>query len=289
MKNSASFISKQISSGEYYYLNLNPRQGAKEIVVCGGREQCAPDYRIARNSFKFYSIEFVSTGKGMLNLRGERSPLTPGTLFFYGPGIPHLIETDPDSPMLKHFIDFTGSGFLSMIKQTLLFRAPLYASNLLHTRALFEFLLQTGSTESRHRDALCVLLLKQLILHIDESALPHQEAFSPAWQTYLRCREHIEQTATTLETVEQAAKNCHLDRAYLCRLFQRYADETPLQLLTRLKMARAAELLSGGQLLIKQVADMCGYADPYHFSRVFKRVYRIPPETFIQTVRRTEG
>jgi AraC-like DNA-binding protein len=53
-------------------------------------------------------------------------------------------------------------------------------------------------------------------------------------------------------------------------------------------MGQAAEMLSGQNLLIKQVAEEAGYPDPYHFSRVFKRVYGIPPEAFIQTVRRKE-
>jgi len=53
-------------------------------------------------------------------------------------------------------------------------------------------------------------------------------------------------------------------------------------------MGRAADLLSNRNLLVKQVAEELGFSDPYHFSRVFKRVYGIPPETFSQTARRTE-
>lgn len=286
MHKNESFISTQISSGEYYYLNLTPKKTEKETVICGGREQCAPDYRMEREGFRFYSIEFVSTGKGTLVLNGKSCPLRPGSLFFYGPGIPHIIETDPEAPMLKHFIDFSGSGLLSLMKQTALSHTPLYAASILRVRSLFDTLLQTGGTESRHRDALCVLLLKQLILHIDETALPQQEAFSAAWQTYLRCRQYMEQKFSALKTVEQTAAECRLDKAWLCRLFQRYAEESPLQLLTRLKMARAAESLAGGTLLVKQVAEEAGYPDPYHFSRVFKRVYGIPPEHFMKTARR---
>ena len=87
-------------------------------------------------------------------------------------------------------------------------------------------------------------------------------------------------------TVSEVAEKCFLDPAYLARLFKRFAEESPLQLLTRLKMGRAADLLVNGELLIKQVGEDVGYPDPYHFSRVFKRVYGIPPETFSKTARR---
>jgi AraC-like DNA-binding protein len=265
---------------------LTPEKEQTETVVCGGREQCAPNYRIERNGFKFYSIEFVSAGNGTLTLRGKTSPLRPGALFFYGPGVPHKIETDRDAPLLKHFIDFSGFGLSSLIRQTELAHMPLYTSGILRIRSIFENLLQTGNTESRRRNELCILLLKQLIFTIDETALPHQEAFSPAWQTYLRCRQHVEQNFQTIGSVCEIAAECHLDQAYLCRLFQRYATETPRQLLVRLKMARAANLLSGQSPLIKQVAEESGYPDPYHFSRVFKQVYGISPESFRQTVRK---
>ena len=284
----APIISKQVVSGEYYYLNLTPPKRSEAIVVCGGREQCSPSYRIERDSFKFRSIEFVSSGSGSLTIAGQTYPLRPGTVYSYGPRVSHIIETDTDHPMLKHFVDFVGSELTALLKRTGLGNPhPLYAAKPFRMRSIFENLLQTGASESRHRNELCVLLLKQLMLHADETSLPRQEAFSPAWQTYLRCRQHIERDFLTLESISQAASECFVDKAYLARLFNRYADEPPLQLLTRLKMAHAADLLSKGDLLVKQVAEQIGFADPYHFSRVFKRVYGIPPETFIQTAGRT--
>ncbi|MBT3191803.1 MAG: helix-turn-helix transcriptional regulator [Verrucomicrobia bacterium] len=284
----APFISKQVTSGEYYYLNLIPPRDSDGIVVCGGREQCAPTYRIERDGFKFLSLEFVSSGRGTLTMGGETYPLRPGTIFSYGPRVSHVIQTDPAHPLLKHFVDFVGSSFVSLLKTSGFDTpCPLYASKPFRMRTLFENLLQTGATDSRHRDELCVLLLRQLILHADETALPQQEAFSPAWQTYMRCRQHIEQNFLELHAIREAADACFINQAYLSRLFKRFADESPLQLLTRLKMAQAAELLGKGDQLIKQVAEQTGYADPYHFSRVFKRVYGIPPETFIQTIGRT--
>lgn len=285
----APFISEQVTSGQYCYLDLTPDKDAAARVVCGGREQCAPHYRIDRNGFRFHSIEFVASGRGTLTLGGHVYPLRPGAIFSYGPRIKHVIETDTETPLLKYFVDFVGTELTGMLSMTVLTeRHPLYASKPFRMRNLFESLLRTGSTDSRHRDRLCTLILKQLILYADETALPHEEAFSPAWQTYLRCRQHIEHNYLEIRSIHAVASACYVDRAYLSRLFKRYAEETPLQLLTRLKMARAAELLGSGELLIKQVAEEIGFADPYHFSRVFKRVYSVPPESFIRTIRRSQ-
>jgi AraC-like DNA-binding protein len=80
--------------------------------------------------------------------------------------------------------------------------------------------------------------------------------------------------------------SCLQWQTYLCRLFKRYADETPLHRPTRLRTPRAADLLSGGGVLVKQAAEAVGYPDPYHFSRVFKRAFGIAPEAFTQAARR---
>lgn len=286
-KRKAPFISTQVSSGDYYYLNLTPKKDETEVVVCGGREQCSPNYRVARDNFKFHSIEFVSSGRGELTMNGKKHVLRPGAIYAYGPRTQHVIETDPDNPMLKHFVDFAGSSLVDLMNDTAFKRGgPLFVSRPFRIRSIFENLISTGNAESRNRDALCALLLRQLILQADDFAMEPDAAFSPAWQTYMRCRQYIERNYLAIPTISDAAASCHLDQAYMARLFKRFAEESPLQLLTRLKMSKAADLLSAGDLLIKEVGEDVGFADPYHFSRVFKRVYGIPPETFTKAARR---
>ena len=86
-------------------------------------------------------------------------------------------------------------------------------------------------------------------------------------------------------SLEQVARECLVDRAYLCRLFRRYDHQTPHQFLMRRKMHLAAERLQQPELLVKQVAAQLGFADPFHFSRTFKRVFGLSPEAFRQQQR----
>jgi AraC-like DNA-binding protein len=48
----------------------------------------------------------------------------------------------------------------------------------------------------------------------------------------------------------------------------------------RLKMNVATERLQDPGTLVKQVAAELGFSDPFHFSRVFKSVFGVAPETF---------
>jgi len=45
-------------------------------------------------------------------------------------------------------------------------------------------------------------------------------------------------------------------------------------------MNRAAEWLQQPGSLVKQVSERVGFRDPFHFSRMFKSVFGLPPEAF---------
>lgn len=282
-----SFISKLVASGEYYFLNLKPEKGAAGAVVCGGRETCDPHYRVARKRFKFHSIEYVADGSGELVIRGRRFPLRPGSVFYYGPTTPHVIATDPQRPLVKYFVDFCGPRFTSLLKRhPLAAHEPCTFAPTSHVHESFAELQQSGRDAGLRTPELCACLLELLILRMAGHALSQEDAESAAQATYQRCRQLVESRFLALQTLGDIARASHADATYLCRLFKRYGSEPPYQLLLRLKMRHAADLLNGAPTLIKQVAKATGFADPYHFSRVFKKIYGVSPRAFLRSVRR---
>ncbi len=278
----ASFISKQVASGEYYFLDLYPKRGAAGTVVCGGLERCAPDYRIARDRFRYHSVEYVVSGQGELGVNGKRFPLRSGAIFLYGPSTPHEIVTDPAHPLVKYFIDFCGPRFTRLLRDHPLSahepRWPVSASRI---GELFGLLQRSGRGAGGTTQAVCACLLEILLLQTSERALVPDDAESPAQTTYQRCRTLIEERFLELNTLRDTAEACHINAPYLCRLFKRYGSEPPYRYLIRLKMRHAADLLSGPHALIKQAAGVTGFEDPYHFSRVFKKVYGSSPRDFL--------
>ena len=269
-------------SGEYYFLNLRPEKGTPGAVVCGGQERCDPLYRIERNSFKYHSIEYVAAGQGELGVNGKRFPLRPGAVFYYGPATAHRIVTDPLQPLDKFFVDFFGPRFTRLLKKHPLARhEPCYLSPTLRINEIFMSLQKSGRNAGLHTQSICDCLLELLILQVAENALSQDDAESSAQRTYQRCRQLIASQFLAVHTLNDIAEACHINAPYLCRLFKRYGAESPYQMLIRLKMRYATDLLNGSPALIKQVAKATGFADPYHFSRVFKKVYGVSPRDFL--------
>ncbi|HYW78813.1 MAG TPA: AraC family transcriptional regulator [Thermoguttaceae bacterium] len=275
------FFSLQVCDARRFYLDLAPPPDVPLTVVCGGWEHCEADYRIRRSDFPYYSIEFVARGKGTLVLAGKEFALLPGTFFCYGPGISQDITTDAADPLLKYFVDFTGARALPLLTRCGLL--PGHVGRVLapgEVQGVLDDLIRDGVSDTGLTSPLCNALLEYLVLKITASLMPWPTGRTVAFATYDRCRQHIRTHCAGLKSLEQIARQCHVDPAYLCRLFRRYDHQTPYQLLMRLKMNLATERLQDPAVLVKQVAAELGFDDPFHFSRAFKRVFGVSPDAF---------
>ena len=272
------FFSTQVSEARRFFLDLRPNPRKALVVVCGGVEHCAPGYTINRKSFPFHSIEYVARGLGRLMLDKQEHLLQSGSVFAYGPGVPHAITSDSEQPLIKYFVDFSGKSAGRLLADCGL-RAGAMSQVFppLELQPLFDELIRNGLLGARHTPRFCAILLEALSLKLLEvrAPLPGQETL--AFETYRRCVEHINRHFLRLRSVEQVARECFLNQAYLCRLFRRYHQETPYRFLLRLKMNHAAERLQSPSALVKNVAEESGFANQFHFSRAFKSVLGVPP------------
>lgn len=80
-------------------------------------------------------------------------------------------------------------------------------------------------------------------------------------------------------SVSALADRCGISEAYLRRLFVERYGVSPKEYAIQLRIDYAKRLLQSGQFSVGEVAQMCGYAEPCHFSREFsKRVGNSPRE-----------
>ena len=91
---------------------------------------------------------------------------------------------------------------------------------------------------------------------------------------------YIEQNFYNNISVEDIAAACNIHRNYLGKIFKENLHTTPQRFLISYRMKKAAELLEGTKLSIKEIANAVGYEDPLHFSRAFKNEYGISPKNW---------
>jgi AraC-like DNA-binding protein len=275
------FFSPQVSAARRFYLDLNPRAGAALVVVCGGVEHCTPEYHVQRTTFPFFGLEYVACGRGTVKLQGQAHTLQPGRVFAYGPGVRQDIVGEPLAPLVKYFVDFAGTQAAALLRSCRLKPGGVAQAFPPHDlQPLFDELIRSGLAGAPNRAELCARLLECLALKLAASRAPAHAPETMAFTTWQHCREHMQLHFKRLKTLDQVSAECHVNGAYLCRLFRRYDHYSPYQHLLRLKLNHAAELLQQPGALVKQVAEQVGFADAFHFSRSFKAVFGLAPAAF---------
>lgn len=283
-----SFFSSQISGARRFFLQLNSASRGFH-VVCGGREQCAANYRITRRDFPYVALEFVAQGEGTLLLAGKEFRLMPGAVFSYGPGIAQDMRCRPEKPMTKYFVDFGGS---QVIKH--LVRPGPRPGEIVQSAApeqiadILERLIDAGQGDTLFHERICRAIGEHLLLRIAETAVPLGTVGTAAYVTFQRCRDWLDVHYPHVEKLAHIAAECNVHEVYLCRLFKRYAFRGPWQYVLRLRMRDAALRLQAPNARVRDVAHACGFADPYQFSRTFHRVLGMWPRNFMQLQRNQE-
>jgi AraC-like DNA-binding protein len=272
------FLSKQVSSSQRFYFRIPSSKSAGLSVYCGGLENSLPCYVDDRKTFPYFSVELVVAGKGTLTLNSQHYALGAGSVFVYGPKIPHRIASLPESPLVKYFVTMSGHATEKLLHELQLSPGTfLSVEALSEVRDIVDTLVSEGSKGRRHSHRICNLLCESLLLKIAENRVHHSDKLSEGYLTYLRCREILATEYLKLSNLAEFAKRCGISSPYLCRLYQAYDHQTPYHHLQRLRMTHAANLLIHPGTLVKDVADTLGMQDVYHFSRSFKRVHGVSP------------
>jgi AraC-like DNA-binding protein len=279
-------LSTQVSGSRYFFLGLTGTSRAGVIAAYGGFEQCDPDYLVQREHFDFCALELVVAGQGTVRCNGPEYPLRAGSLFHYDHTTRLEIRTDPAHPMAKYFLCLTGARARARLRAAGL--RPGQATQLAmfpEVQRVWEDLIREGGHHRATADRVCAALVEVLLLKIEELAGISAPKGAAAEETFLRCKGAIEAQAARLATLGDITKAVGLEASHLCRLFRRYQGLSPYQYLLHRKMALAAELLMDPTALVKEAASHVGFADPYHFSRCFKKVHRVAPRQFQRSLK----
>ena len=78
-------------------------------------------------------------------------------------------------------------------------------------------------------------------------------------------------------TLSDICTRFYIGKSHLCKLFSEYTDESPIEYLSKLKMAEAKTLLLKGDYSVSRISDMLGYSSIHNFSRAFKKSVGVSP------------
>jgi AraC-like DNA-binding protein len=105
------------------------------------------------------------------------------------------------------------------------------------------------------------------------TARPEEQALSRAKQFILK------EFGRSL-SLNNLAMAANVSKPQLLRLFRDFIGASPIQYLYEQRLCAAAERLVHTGLSIKEIAEGCGFANEFHFSRKFKQAYGRSPRVW---------
>jgi AraC-like DNA-binding protein len=273
------FIAPSIRRGRYLF--LDPTRRGDLRLVCAGWEECGSDFVIDRPSFSWHAVELLATGAWQIHTGSRWLAAPAGTILGYGPSQPGGIRAVGPGPHEKYFADFRARRPGSLLAAAGL-RAPRHRrlGDKTAAAACYRQILDCAGLPLRHRAHLADLLLEVLLARLAVEPKPGRRTAAHPPETFIRCRDYLLAHYPEVRGLAEAARHCHVTPEYFSRLFRRHAGQTAARFLAGLRANHAAKLLLRSNITVKAAAHAVGFDDPYHFSRVFKRIHGQSPRHF---------
>ncbi len=238
-----------------------------------------------------YALTWIVEGGGTTTLDGEPHATTPGTILSMLPGM--TLRHDWGSA--RSFQAFIVFDFSSLPKD---FPAPAQWPRRRQLSGdetfleLWRFLLameQTGLSAARGQDraaraAIVIQSLELLLRMFVSGVVDGQGRTSAALPRaveraldFMLDRVARGKVRFDLQAVARAAG---VTPQHLCRAFRRELDASPIECAHLMRVEHAASVLERTDQTLAEVAERFGYSSAFHFSRVFKQVYGLPPSDY---------
>ena len=127
-------------------------------------------------------------------------------------------------------------------------------------------------------EQLLILLVRDITKKGDTRIFPSKESMENHLVTGIK--EYIENNIENTVRVADICKKFGYSKSYLSKLFHEQCGETLGVYTTRMKIRRAKQLIREGSLNFSQISVRLDFDNPQYFSRVFKRVTKMSPSEF---------
>ncbi|WP_241348791.1 helix-turn-helix domain-containing protein [Belliella filtrata] len=119
-------------------------------------------------------------------------------------------------------------------------------------------------------------IIDKVLKDVDES-LPLSPNEKLVREAFAKIRASFSNPDFKLESLAEEMK---VSKIKLYRIFKEIIDKSPSDIIIQLRMEKAEKLLQQSQMNISEISYSCGFNDPKHFSKLFKKYHGVSPKRY---------
>ncbi len=223
------------------------------------------------------------SGKGILETKHGSYDITENQGFLIYPHEPHYYFSDSNNPWYNYRFSFHGLKTQKYIEKTGL--TPHHPVFFFQPQDFITNFMQKITEPAPFEKPVELILLSFLYYHLAKLIEARMEQFPEDQHT--RREKYVKLAINYMELnyaqkimIEDVAHSVGLNMSYFCTLFKQKLNVSPFQYLTQIRIEKACQFLKQPDITITEIAHSVGFDDPLHFSRVFKRIKKIPPSEY---------
>ncbi|HEX9025667.1 MAG TPA: AraC family transcriptional regulator [Clostridium sp.] len=257
------------------------------ILYQFGSERCDPLHSFGPTVKNHFLFHYVLSGKGRLfsfnnGIQNDSSLYTikAGEGFLLTPNIINTYEADKDDPWNYVWVEFEGLKAQRYLEEIgLSSKHPIFTPKEYNDdNSIKDNLMFLLNNPNAPDSAILGHLYLFFYALLENSSFNNIKSTSNLQEFYVReAINYIEKNYNNNISVEDIAKWCNLDRSYFGKVFKNSMKTTPQEFLIKYRLSKACEMLKEGNISIKEISELTGYQNQFHFSRAFKEVYNVSP------------
>ena len=227
-----------------------------------------------------YQLVIVLLGEARVWVDGAPFDIPPGSVALLHPGHTERFRFSRRHPT-HHTWCALRPGAVPPAQRRRLKRLP----NVLPQSRAFEALLHAAFSLTSWREPEGRRMLKSLGLALlDEYVRMAREGGDDRHlgTPHERARRWLDEHCAEPDALAGAARAAAITPQHLIRLFRAHYDTTPGRYLWSLRVERGAGLLTASGLTVAEIADRCGFKNPFHFSRLLRQKQGLSPRQLRQ-------
>ncbi len=262
------------------------------MIELFGRITASPGWRGELHHHSFWEFIFIKEGDGTLFLPEGGKTFNKGAVFLISPNVKHKFCHNYSSGKANHL--YIGFMILDASLSFLLENSGLFFPDTSEfdkidpgfTNALKSFCKKIKGKAfdpyDLHRRFEAIGLIGRfvnILAEINKTLLDNKSAKRPE-MIVQKVLEYISHNLDKNIKVAEVASLLYLSPHYLGEVFRKNIGEPVKVYHNRLRMQRAADLLSDTAMNISQIAESLGFESIHYFSRRFKQFYNISPNKY---------
>lgn len=220
-----------------------------------------------------YHILYITEGVCFVTVGGVEIAAKAGNAIFFFPGESHDYRFSGEIATTSCYLHFSGEApktLLSSVASSgkrVFFVGKSETIEELFRKTEQEYMLSLPFAQETARG----YLLAILSLLLRKISFFETEAQSASVEKITSVCRYMQTVLADDLPIRDFARICHLSESRFTHLFREIIGMSPVNYLIELRMNRARELLKYTPLPVNEIALSVGIANPYYFSRLFKK------------------